>query len=170
MSYQIRKANQNDIQNLEKLLNGYYQGNWHGNSDRLKQDLDSGIFEISVAENDGKELVGFLVWTLTYDLNWCFKGGEVIDFYVSALHRGHGAALLLTIEMAKETQLRGGVFLKGGSANPVVHRTFQRIAMCLPDGEFYVSGRAFRHFAGLSGKNLREIVKDLPEADWNYEP
>lgn len=27
-----------------------------------------------------------------------------------------------------------------------------------------------RHFAELSGKNPREIVRNLPEAAWNYEP
>jgi hypothetical protein len=44
------------------------------------------------------------------------------------------------------------------------------MAMRQPDGELYVSGRAFRHLAELSGKNPREIVKNLPEAVWNYEP
>ena len=170
MSYQIRNVNQNDFPNLEKLLDGYYQGNWRGSIEQLKQDLESGDFEILVAENDGKELIGFLVWTLTYDLNWCLKGGEVIDFYVSPTHRGRGAALLLIIGMAKAARKRGAAFLKGGSENQVVHRTFGRMAMRQPDGELYVSGRAFRHLAELSGKNPREIVKNLPEAAWNYEP
>ena len=170
MSYQIRKANQNDFPRLEKRVNGYYQGNWRGSIEQLKQDLESGDFEILVAENDGKELVGFLVWKLTYDLNWCFKGCEVIDFYVSPTHRGRGAALLLTIGMAKEARKRGAAFLKGSSENQVVHRTFGRMAMRQPDGELYISGRAFRHLAELSGKNPREIVKNLPEAAWNYEP
>lgn len=170
MSYQIRKANQNDFPGLEKLLDGYYLGNWRGSIEQLMQDLESGDFEILVAENDGKELIGFLVWTLTYDLNWCLKGGEVIDFYVSPTHRGRGAALLLTIGMAKAAQKRGAAFLKGGSENQVVHRTFGRMAMRQPDGELYISGRAFRHLAELSGKNPREIVKNLPEAAWNFEP
>ena len=170
MSYQIRKANQNDFPGLEKLLDGYYQGNWRGSIEQLMQDLESSDFEILVAENDGKELIGFLVWTLTYDLNWCLKGGEVIDFYISPTHRGRGAALLLTIGMAKAAQKRGAAFLKGGSENQVVHRTFGRMAMRQPDGELYVSGRTFRHLAELSGKNPREIARNLPEATWNFEP
>jgi GNAT superfamily N-acetyltransferase len=170
MSYQIRKANQNDFPGLEKLLNGYYQGNWRGNIEQLKRDSDEDIFEILVTESGGEELIGFLVWKLTYDLNWCFKGGEVIDFYVSPTHRGRGAALLLTIGMAKEARKRRAAFLKGGSENQVVHRTFGRMAMRQPDGELYVSGRAFRHLAELSGKNPREIVKNLPEVTWNFEP
>jgi GNAT superfamily N-acetyltransferase len=101
MSYQIREANQNDFPSLGKLLDGYYQGNWRGSIGQLKRDLESGDFEILVAESDDKGLIGFLVWTLTYDLNWCLKGGEVIDFYVLQTHRGRGAALLLTIGMAK---------------------------------------------------------------------
>jgi GNAT superfamily N-acetyltransferase len=169
MSYQIRRANQRDVQHLEKLLDGYYQGNWRGSIQQLEQHLCDDIFEIFVAEA-GKELIGFIVWTMTYDLNWCMKGGDIIDFYVSPNHRGRGAALLLTIEMAAEVQKRGGAFLKGGAANPVVRRFYERIAMCPPDSECYISGRAFRHLAGLSGKNLREIVRNLPETAWNYEP
>jgi GNAT superfamily N-acetyltransferase len=170
MSYQIRKANQSDFPGLEKLLNGYYQGNWRGNIEQLKRDSEDDIFEILVTEGGDKELIGFLIWKLTYDLNWCLKGGEVIDFYVSPMHRGRGAALLLTIGMAKEARKRGAAFLKGGSENQVVHRTYGRIAMRQPDGELYVSGHAFRHLAELSGKNPREIVRNLPEAAWNYEP
>jgi hypothetical protein len=40
----------------------------------------------------------------------------------------------------------------------------------LPGGESYVSGRAFRRLAELSGESLREIVKGLPDTAWNYEP
>ncbi|HEX8196494.1 MAG TPA: hypothetical protein VF571_09925 [Pyrinomonadaceae bacterium] len=72
--------------------------------------------------------------------------------------------------MAKEARKRGAAFLKGGSENQVVHRTFARMAMRQPDDELYVSGRAFRHLAELRGKNPREIVRNLPEAAWNYEP
>ncbi|MFN2393769.1 MAG: N-acetyltransferase, partial [Pyrinomonadaceae bacterium] len=61
--------------------------------------------------------------------------------------------------------------LKGGAVdNPVVRRLYQKIAMCLPDGESYVSGRAFRRLSKLSSKSLREIIKNLPESAWNYEP
>ena len=169
MSYIVRKANASDVPRLKKLLDGYYQDNWRGSVEQLEKDFAEDIFEISVAEIDDKELVGFIVWTMTYDLNWCMKGGDTIDFYVSPAHRGRGAALLLTIETAAEIQKRDGKFLKGGAANPVVRRFYERIAMCHADGECYVSGRAFRHLTELSGKNVREAVRNLPEMAWNYE-
>jgi ribosomal protein S18 acetylase RimI-like enzyme len=171
MAYQIRKARPTDFPQLKNLLDGYYQGNWRGKIGQLERDFAEGVFEIFVAETKSKELVGFIVWAMTYDLNWCMKGGDIIDFYVSTEHRGRGAALLLTVEIAAEIQKRSGRFLKGGAANAVVRRFYERIAMCQPDGECYVSGRAFRHLAGLSGeKSAREIIKNLPKTEWNYQP
>ena len=68
-------------------------------------------------------------------------------------------------------QAHGGEYLKGGAVDhPAVRRLYQKIAMCLPDGESYVSGRAFRCLAELTGKGLREIIKKMPEPAWNYEP
>jgi GNAT superfamily N-acetyltransferase len=169
MSYLIRKVYQTDVLHLKKLLDGYYHDNWRGSIERLEEHLQDDIFEIFAAQT-GKELIGFIIWTMTYDLNWCMKGGDIIDFYVEPNHRGRGAALMLTIKVAAEVQKRGGAFLKGGAANPVVRRFYERIAMCPSDSECYVSGRAFRHLAELSGKSVRESIKNLPETAWNYEP
>jgi hypothetical protein len=36
--------------------------------------------------------------------------------------------------------------------------------------EYTVSGRAFRHLADLSGKSVREVIRELPEPAWNSEP
>lgn len=95
----------------------------------------------------------------------------MIDLFVSPSHRGLGAAILLIAKLAADIQEQGGVYLKGGAVdNPVVRQLYQKIAMCLPNGESYVSGRAFRRLAELSGKSLREIIKDMPETAWNYEP
>jgi hypothetical protein len=79
---------------------------------------------------------------------------------------------LLITKLAGDIQEHGGAYLKGGAVdNPVVRRLYQKIAMCLPDGESYVSGRAFRRLVELSGvASLREIIKQMPEAAWNYEP
>jgi GNAT superfamily N-acetyltransferase len=173
MSYTIRKVQKRDISDLEKLLDAYmretYDGAWAGTAERLEKDGLGNEFEMMVAETSGEEIVGFAAWISTYDLHWCLKGGEVIDMFVSPQHRGRGVALLMAIEVASEIQKRGGTYLKGGAVdNPVVKRFYQRIAMCLP--ECYVSGRAFRNLAGLSGKSVREIVRNLPETAWNYEP
>jgi len=175
MACLIRKANERDISQLEKLLVAYmretYQGAWGGNAPQIKRDLLDKKLEIIVAENAGKRIVGFIAWVDTYDLHWCLTGGEIIDFYVVPESRGRGVGLLLAIALASEIQKRGGRFLKGGAVeNDVVRRFYGRIAMCFPDGTSYVSGRAFRHLAGLAGKNVREIVRNLPPAAWNYEP
>jgi GNAT superfamily N-acetyltransferase len=126
--------------------------------------------EIIVAETIDHEIIGFIASVNSYDLHWCVKGGDVIDFYVSPSHRGQGAAMLLIAGLAAEVKKHEGAYLKGGAVNnPVVRQLYQKIAMCLPDGETYISGRAFRHLAELSGKSLREIVKNLPQTAWNYE-
>jgi GNAT superfamily N-acetyltransferase len=173
MSYLIRKAIHNDIPHLEKLLRDYmqetYQGNWSGTIESLEKDGFGNEFETMVAENSGGEIVGFAAWISTYDLHWCLKGGEVIDMFVSQPARGRGVALLMMTAIASEIQREGGVFLKGGAVdNEAVKHFYARIAMGMP--ECYVSGRAFRHLADLSGKPLREIVRNLPEPVWNREP
>jgi GNAT superfamily N-acetyltransferase len=175
MSYAIRRAQSSDILPLEQMLNSYmretYDGAWGGSADQLKQDAFGGPLQIFVAETVRQEVIGFIAWIPTYDLHYCLKGGDVIDFYVSPFYRGRGVGLLLVVNASDEIQKQGGTFLKGGAVDdPVVRRSYGRIAMSPPEGESYVSGRAFRHLAGLSGKNIREIVKTLPEVAWNYEP
>ena len=95
----------------------------------------------------------------------------MIDFFVHPSHRGLGAAILLITKLAADIQEHGGAYLKGGAVdNPVVRKFYRKIAMCLPDGESYVSGRAFRRLAELSGERLREIMRKMPEVAWNYQP
>jgi GNAT superfamily N-acetyltransferase len=175
MSYTIRRVQPSDILPLEQMLNTYmretYDGAWAGSAERLKQDAFGGPVQIFVAETTRREVIGFIAWIPTYDLHYCLKGGDVIDFFVSASHRGRGAGLLLAVNASAEIQKQGGAFLKGGAVdNPVVRRSYSRLAMCLAGDECYVSGRAFRHLAGLSGKSVREIIKNLPDAAWNHEP
>lgn len=175
MPYLIRKANRTDVPRLGELLEAYmqetYHGAWGGNTQLLEQHLASHEIEIIVAEAVGREIVGFVAWIDSYDLHWCMKGGQVIDFFVDPSHRGLGAAVLLIAKLAADIQEHGGVYLKGGAVdNPIVRQLYRKIAMCLPDGDSYISGRAFRHVSGLSGKSLREIIKSMPEAAWNYEP
>lgn len=175
MSFSIRKAVSADVPRLVKLLADYmqetYQGAWGGNARLLEQHLTAKDIEILLAETSSREVIGFLAWSSTYDLHWCMKGGVIVDLYVRPAYRSRGAAVLLATELAAEIQKRGGTHLKGGAVeSPAVHRLYRRIAMRLGENECYVSGRAFRHLASLSGKNLREIVKNLPETAWNSEP
>lgn len=175
MPYLIRRANLDDATPLGELLEAYmqetYHGAWGGNIRLLEQHLSHHEVEIVVAETGSRELVGFVAWIDSYDLHWCLKGGDVIDFFVDPAHRGLGAAILLIVKLAADIQERGGAYFKGGAVdNPVVRQLYRKVAMCLADGESYVSGRAFRRLAESSGKSLREIIKNLPEAAWNYEP
>ncbi|MGI9037194.1 MAG: GNAT family N-acetyltransferase [Pyrinomonadaceae bacterium] len=175
MSYSIRKADFGDVSQLEKLLDDYlretYNSVWAGTAERLKSDGFGREFEMLIAKNTSQEIVGFIAWNSGYDLHHCLKGGTVIDFYVAPKNRGHGAGLLLAIEAAAEIEKSGGAFLHGGAVeNDSVRRFYNRIAISFPNGECYISGRAFRHLASLAGKSVREIIKNLPESDWNYQP
>jgi len=175
MSYLIRKAHRNDIPCLEKLLGAYmqetYQSAWGGTAQRLEQHLIGSEVKICVAEASDLEVVAFVAWTASYDLHWCMKGGEVIDLFVYPSHRGRGIVMLLITDIAMKIQKHGGAYLKGGAVgSSVVHRLYQRIAMRVSENDYYVSGRAFRRLAELSGKSPREIVSGLPEVAWNYEP
>jgi GNAT superfamily N-acetyltransferase len=175
MPYLIRKANQSDVPCLGGLLEAYmretYHGAWGGDIRLLERHLLDNEVGIIVAETLDREVIGFVAWVASYDLHWCLKGGEVIDFFVRPPHRGRGAAIMLITKLADEVQRRGGAYLKGGAVdNPVVRRLYQKVAMCLPGGESYVSGRAFRRLAGLSGESLREVIRQMPKAAWNYEP
>jgi hypothetical protein len=172
MSYIIRKSLRDDIPVLARLLDAYmretYNTAWAGSVERLEKDGFGNKFEMMIAESSSKEIIGFAAWISTYDLHYCMKGGEVIDMFVASSFRGRGVVLLMLTEIAAEIQKGGGTFLKGGAVdNPVVKHFYQRFAVGLP--ECYVSGRAFRHLAGLSGRSLREIVRNLPETGWNYE-
>lgn len=175
MSYLVRKGDFSDVPHFEKLLNDYmretYDSVWTGTTESLKSDGFGRGFEMLIAENSLKEIVGFIAWNNTYDLHHCLKGGTVIDFYVVPENRGRGAGLLLVIGAAAEIQKCGGAFLHGGAVeNEIVRHFYNRIAISLPNGECYVSGRAFRHLAELSGRSVREVVKSLPKIEWNYQP
>lgn len=175
MTELIRKAEPDDTSHIIKLLDAYlretYDSVWTGTAKTLERDGFGREFEMLVAETLDKEIVGFIAWNYTYDLHHCMKGGTVIDFYGVPNNRGRGAGLLLVAEAAAEIEKSGGSFLHGGAVeNEAVRRFYNRIAMSFPNGECYVSGRAFRHLASLSGKSVREIIRNLPETDWNHQP
>ena len=174
MTYQIRIASRGDAAQLARLLEEYlpetYGAGWGGSADKLLRDLETGTLRIAVAEKSGT-IVGFLAYVDTYDLHWCMQGADVIDFYVDRRHRGLGAAVYLVAWVANEISLRGGTFLKGGAVEtPGIRRLYEKVALVHSGGEAYLSGRAFRHMASLSGRPLREIVKDLPPPEWGRGP
>lgn len=175
MSYKIRRAEPPDVPRLENMLIDYmretYQSAWGGNAERLKRDVSDGKVKIFVAESSAGEIVGFVAWVSIYDLHHCLEGGEIVDLFVRSTHRGRGAGVLLIAKLAAEIREKGGAFLHGGAVDdPIVRRFYERSVMCLPGGDAYLSGRAFRHLADLSGKSVREIAWNLPVAAWNHEP
>ena len=174
MPYLIRPAIPADIPKLSELLNVYmqetFQKAWGGNPQQLKQDCFGAEFEMLVAETLEGEAIAFAAWKTSYDLHWCIKGGEVIDLFVCREHRTRGVAMKLLVAVANEIQKRGGVYIKGQAVNGTAERLYQRCAWCFTAAECFVSGRAFRRLAELSGKEVREIVRGLPEQSWNYEP
>lgn len=175
MAYLIRSIDLKDFPCLERLLDEYmretYQSAWKGNTQQLAEDVSEGKVKIVVVETSRQDVVGFVSWLQTYDLHWCLIGGEVIDMFVSVPYRSRGLAILLLSVAAKEIRDNEGSFLKGGAVdNPIVHRLYQRIAVCVSGNDYYLSGRAFRHFANLSGRNVKDIVRNLPVTAWNYEP
>ena len=175
MPIRIRKAGFEDVPAIEKLITAYMRETsraaWGGNAELLERHLIENDIEIFLAETSDGQTIGFLAWILSYDLHWCMKGGAIIDLYVAPPYRSRGVAVSLAVTLASEIQKRGGTHLKGGAVeNPIVHKLYRRIAMSLGGNEYHVSGRAFRHLANQLGRNLREIVKNLPQPEWNHEP
>ncbi len=175
MPYHIRDATPDDISALEALLTAFmqetFQRPWKGSSQRLAQDGFGAEFEMMVAESANHKIVAFIAWRSSYDLHHCVKGGEVMDLFVDPAHRSRGVAIQLITALTAQIQQRGGSYLKGQAVeNLSVQRFYQRFAQCFPGADCYVSGRAFRRLAELSNQRLRDVVQNLPERDWNYEP
>lgn len=175
MPYSAREANGGDVPALGKGLEAYmrevYRTGWGGNLKLVEQHITEKKVQVIVVETHDLEIVGFAAWIVSYDLHWCVEGGEVIDLFVYPAHRGLGPAILLIAKLAADIQRQQGVYVRGAAvASPIVQRLYAKVATCLPSGECYISGRAFRHLAGLSGKSPREIFRNLPETAWNSEP
>ena len=174
MPYLIRYAIPADIPQLCQLLDMYmqetFQRAWGGTPQRLEQDGFGVELEMVLAETPEQEAIAFAAWKKAYDLHVCLKGGEVIDLFVCAEHRGRGIALNLLLAVASDIQKHGGVYIKGQAVDSRSERLYQRCARCFQEADCCVSGRAFRRLTELSGKGLREIVRGLPEQSWNFEP
>lgn len=175
MLYYIRKATPTDIPDLEKLLKSFmqttFQSSWGGTAQQLAQDGFGADFQMVVAEADNHQLIAFAAWAPSYDLHHCVKGGEIMDMFVKPAHRGRGVAVRLIVAIATQIQQQGGVYLKGQAVeNPSAQRLYQRCAWYFTAVECYVSGRAFRRLTELSNQSLRDVVRNLPETAWNYEP
>ena len=151
----VRKAMVNDAPAIAGLLVPYmretYAGDWGGNEIQLARDIAEGQVTMFVAEASEK-LIGFAGFVFTYDLHWRMQGADILDLYVAPGNRGHGIALQILAAVGAEVGAGGGVFLKGGAVeNATVRKFYTRVTMMAGNGECYLSGRAFRHIAGLAG-------------------
>ncbi len=166
-AYSVAAVSSHNIASLYTLMVSYHP-EWRGELARLSTDLESA--KVSMASvSYGNVPIGLVAWTPTYDLNWCFPGGEITDLFVTPAHRGFGAALLLTSVAAEGVRTSGGSFVSGKTNNTAILGSARRFASVEPDGSVYISGRAFKTLAELSGRPIREIIQKLPPRDWNYQ-
>lgn len=175
MPYYIRNAVLDDLLALESLLTAYMQETYHrpwgGTTQKLAQDGFGAELQMVVAETENQQLIAFAAWQSSYDLHHCLKGGEVMDMFVEPNYRGRGVAVQLIIAIATQIEQQGGVYLRGQAVeNPSVQHFYQRCSWHFSGVECYVSGRAFRRLIELSGQRMRDVVRNLPEPAWNYEP
>lgn len=120
----------------------------------------------------GAPPLGFVAWDRVFDLHWGLEGAQVSDLYVVPPNRGQGLALALVAAVCAESRAEGGAFLRGAAYDrrSAVGRFYERIAVAHDSAECHCSGRAFRQLADLSGRPMRELVRGLPPAAWNFEP
>lgn len=175
MPYQVRPATLDDLPSLTVLLEAYmqetFQRPWGGTSQKLAQDGFGAEFELMVAEAKPPTPIAFAAWASHYDLHHCMKGGVIIDLFVDPTHRAKGVAAQLMMAIATQIQQRGGEYMTGGAVDsPSAQRFYQRCAHSFSAVECYVSGRAFRRLAELSGQPLSKVVRNLPKVSWNHEP
>jgi len=128
-------------------------------------------YSLLVAER-AEQLVGFLAWGPTYDLNHGMRGGAVCGLFVVPSMRGHGIVLELVAAAAAAVAEAGGVFLHGGAyeRSGPVGRVYERIAIGFDSAECFIGGRAFRSIVALAGGSARDILRGLPDRSQNHEP
>jgi len=145
-----------------------YQEAWSASA-RLLQDGLGSRFRALIATVAG-QAAGFVAWEPAYDLHHCLTGGHVLDLYVDRRHRGRGVAVRLIASTAALVQRAGGAFIKGGAVDAGTGaRLYARFAPAFGN-DYILGGRAFRHLAARSDLPLRELLRSMPQREWNFEP
>jgi hypothetical protein len=97
-------------------------------------------------------------------------GGQVLDLFVLPLHRSRGLAVRLIAMACRIVECHGGTFIKGGAVDSGAgSRLYGRFAPSFGN-DYILGGRAFRHLASLAELPLRQLMRALPEKEWNFEP
>jgi len=171
--YVIREARPDDVHKVATLLRAYmletYREEWRGSINGLLQDGSGARFRTLIAAS-ADEAVGFLAWETSYDLHHCLSGGHILDLYVAHRHRARGIAVQLIAKAAGIVHSEGGAFIKGGAVDTATaSRLYGRFAPAFGN-DYILGGKAFRHLATYSNLPVRELVRSMPEMEWNFEP
>ena len=171
----IRRATATDATLLSGLIMACvresYPGHLGSTPDQLRRDVltDPPAHHVLLAEVE-RVPVGFIAWDRIYDMHWAASGAQISDLYVVPAQRGLGVALALVAAAAAEVHRGGGQFLRGGAYDrESTRRAYARVAVVQPSGETNLGGRALRKLAELAGRRPRDILRDLPPVDWNFE-
>jgi len=171
--YGIREAESEDAPAVASLMHAYmhetYRREWRGSVERVLRDGFGAEFRILIAVK-ATRAVAMLAWERAYDLHHCLTGGQVLDLYVTSVHRCRGVAVQLVARAAQIIHSDGGTFIKGGAVDTGTgSRLYGRFAPAFGN-DYILGGRAFRHLAALSMLSVGQLVRSMPRKEWNFEP
>ena len=173
----VRVAGSDDAEALTLLLVEYLSESYTGHRGATPAELRRDVFVSGATHRvmlveQASGPAGFIAWDRIYDLHWAAAGAQVADLYVIPGARGLGIALQLVAAACAEVARDGGRFLRGSAYDRATTRAFySRIGIVQPgSGEVHLSGRAFRQMASLAGRSARDIARELPRPEWNFDP
>ena len=146
-----------------------YHDAWRGTVPGLLKDGFGVHFRTLLASLEAQP-VGILAWEKSYDLHHGLTGGHILDLYVVPQHRFRGVAVQLILKASRIIHAGGGAYIKGGGVDTGTGaRLYGRFAMAFGN-DYILGGRAFRHLATLPELSIRQLVRSMPEKQWNFEP
>lgn len=171
----IRRAVGADATSLSTLVMACVEESYAGHPGSTPEQLRRDVLtepprhHVLLAEANGRP-IGFVAWDRIYDMHWATSGAQVSDLYVVPTQRGMGVALALVAACAAEVHRAGGLFLRGGAYDrESTRRAYARVAVVQASGETNLGGRALRRLAELAGRPPRDILRNLPPVEWNFE-
>jgi predicted N-acetyltransferase YhbS len=170
----IRKANPDDIAQIERMVGDFVKGHPAEHHPRSSQALRAAYFgprpvaQLLVAERGGV-IVGMVQWRLIHDMFWGMFGADAEWLYVKPEHRGSGIVAALVARLCAEASAAGAQFLHGGGGEGP-SKLYERVAIGQSSRDCHLSGRAFQIFAKLDGLPMRDIVRRLPPRELGLQP
>ncbi len=170
----IRSANENDVEEIERLVADFVKGHpaeFHARSATVLREAyfgDRPVAHLLVAERAG-DIVGMAQWHRVHDMFWGMFGAEAEWLYVKPNYRGSGVVAALVARLCAEASRAGAQFLRGGGGEGPA-KLYERVAIGHPDRTCHLSGKAFQRFAALDGLAPREIVRRLPAKELGLQP